>query len=61
MPISGASSFIPTLNDFLPHWEQVNTALGGAGPLVLRNPSGPTPPTLDRAALVTLRDDLHCH
>lgn len=58
MPISGASSFIPTLNDFLPHWEQVNTALGGAGPLVLRNPSGPTPPTLDRAALVTLRDDL---
>ncbi len=58
MPISGASSYIPTLNDFLPHWEQVNTALGGGGPLVLRNPNGPTPPTLNRAALVTMRDDL---
>ncbi len=58
MPISGASSYIPTLNDFLPHWEQVNTALGAGGPLVLRNPNGPTPPTLNRAALVTMRDDL---
>ena len=58
MPISGASSYIPTLNDFLPHWEQVNTSLGAGGPLVLRNPNGSTPPTLNRAALVTMRDDL---
>ena len=58
MPISGASSFIPTLNDFLPHWELVNTIMGAAGPLVLRNPNGPTPPTLNRAALVIMRDEL---
>lgn len=58
MPISGASSYIPTLNDFLPHWEQVNISLGAGGPLVLRNPNGSTPPTLNRAALVTMRDDL---
>ncbi len=58
MPISGASSYIPTLNDFLPHWEQVNLSLGAGGPLVLRNPNGSTPPTLNRAALVTMRDDL---
>jgi len=58
MPISGASSYIPTLNDFLPHWDLVNTTLGVAGPLVLRNPNGPTPPTINRAALVTMRNDL---
>ena len=58
MPISGASSFIPTLNEFLPHWEQVNTALGAGGPLVLRNPNGTSPPTLNRAALVAMRNDL---
>ncbi len=58
MPISGAGSYIPTLNDFLPHWELVNTALGAGGPLVLRNPNGSSPATINRAALVTMRDDL---
>jgi hypothetical protein len=58
MPISGASSYIPTLNEFLPSWDQVNLSLGAGGPLVLRNPNGTVPPTLNRAALVTMRDDL---
>ena len=58
MPISGASSFIPTLNDFLPSWELVNSTLGVAGPLLLRNPNGTVPPTVSRADLVTMRDDL---
>ncbi len=58
MPWSGASSVVPTINDFLPSWELVNTALGGAGPLVLRNPNGPSPATVNRAALITMRDDL---
>lgn len=58
MPISGASSYGPTLNQFLPHWEQVNTSLGAGGPLLLRNPNSPTPPTLNRADLVTMRANL---
>lgn len=37
MPISGPSSFVPTLNLFLPHWVDVNLALGGGGPLVLED------------------------
>ena len=58
MPVSGASSYIPTLNDFLPSWDLVNTTLGVAGPLLLRNPNGTTPPTVSRADLVTMRNDL---
>ena len=34
MPITGPSSFVPTINQFVPHWISVNTALGPAGPLV---------------------------
>jgi hypothetical protein len=37
MPISGPSSFVPTLNLFIPHWVDVNLALGGGGPLVLED------------------------
>lgn len=58
MPISGPSSYSPTLNQFVPHWEAVNTALSVGGPLVLRNPSGTSPATLNRANLVTMRTDL---
>lgn len=58
MPISGASSYVPTLNQFLPHWDQVNTSLGAGGPLLLRNPNGSSPPTLNRADLVTMRANL---
>lgn len=51
MPISGPSSYPPTMALFLAHWDEVNTELGVAGPLVL--PDGTT-----RAALSTLRDEL---
>lgn len=58
MPISGASSYVTTLNQFLPHWDQVNISLGANGPLLVRNPNGSTPPTLNRADLVTMRANL---
>lgn len=58
MPISGASSYLPTLNEFLPSWELVNATLGGGGPLLLRNPNGTVPPTVNRADLLTMRDNL---
>lgn len=51
MPISGAGSYIPTINQFLPHWAEVNTALGASGPLVL--PSG-----VALADLTAMRDQL---
>lgn len=51
MPISGAGSYIPTINQFLPHWADVNTALGASGPLVL--PGG-----VAVADLTALRDQL---
>ncbi len=35
MAITGPSSFVPTVNEFLAHWLQANTALGAGGPLVL--------------------------
>ena len=35
MALTGPSSYVPTINEFLAHWLQVNTALGGGGPLVL--------------------------
>jgi hypothetical protein len=37
MPISGPSSFVPTLNLFIPHYVDVNLALGAGGPLVLED------------------------
>ncbi|MBI5799394.1 MAG: hypothetical protein HZA92_01530 [Verrucomicrobia bacterium] len=58
MPITGPGSYVSTLNLFLPHYEQVNTTLGASGPLLLRNPNGPVPPTLNRANLETWRNDL---
>ena len=40
MPISGPTSYVPTINGFISHWEQVNLILGAGGPLVL--PGGVT-------------------
>ena len=37
MPISGPSSYVSTLNLFIPHWVDVNLALGAGGPLVLED------------------------
>ncbi len=39
MAISGPASYVPTTSDFVDHWTDVNTALGAAGPLVLRKES----------------------
>ena len=58
MPISGPSSYVSTVNEFSAHWALVNTALGADGPLLLTNPDGPVPPTLNRANLVTYRGQL---
>ena len=35
MPITGPSSYVPTIDEFLAHWLAVNNALGAAGPMVL--------------------------
>lgn len=35
MPIIGPSSYVPTINEFLAHWGDVNGELGASGPLVL--------------------------
>jgi hypothetical protein len=51
MPINGPSSYVPTTNEFLAHWDAANLALGGGGPLLL--PGGVT-----RANLLTQRDGL---
>ena len=51
MPISGPSTYVPTLNLFIPHWIDVNLVLGAGGPLVLED--GTT-----IAILTGYRDDL---
>src|SRR5687768_8024228 len=51
MPITGPSSYPPTMALFLTHWGEVNTELGVGGPLIL--PQGTTV-----AAFTTLRDNL---
>ncbi len=49
MPISGPSSYIPTINLFLAHWEDANTANGSSIDL---------PEGIDRDGLEADRDDL---
>lgn len=51
MPITDNASYGPTINEFLPHWGDVNAILPPAAPLVLKT-------GLTRAGLVTLRDEL---
>lgn len=51
MPISGNASYIPTMNDFLAHWSEVNAALPALQPLVLKT-------AVARADLLALRGDL---
>jgi len=36
MPITGSSSYIPTMNEFIAHWAQCNAALAPAVLLVGR-------------------------
>ncbi len=39
MPITNTASYIPTMDEFLAHWQQCNTALG-ASPLIIAKPGG---------------------
>jgi hypothetical protein len=54
MPITGNSSYIPTMNEFIAHWGQANTALAPAA-LTVRLPDNTT---RTRAQFTTLRDTL---
>lgn len=54
MPIQSNASYIPTMDEFLAHWTQVNAALG-ATPLVVAKPGGAATP---RATFDTLRGTL---
>ena len=51
MPIHDNASYGPTINEFLPHWADVNVALPPLKPLILKT-------GLTRAGLVTLRGEL---
>jgi hypothetical protein len=53
MPLSSLGSYIPTLNEFLAHWELVNKALG-ASPLTLPGGYAVAHLTTDRDVLQTL-------
>ena len=53
MPVSNNASYIPTINEFLAHWVQVDTALGASITVKLENGTGVT-----RADFQTSRDDL---
>src|SRR5688572_21658407 len=55
MAITGPASYIPTINEFLAHWAQCNTALPPATPLLVPLPNGVM---VTRAQFLTLRDAL---
>jgi hypothetical protein len=42
MAITGPGSYVPTINEFLAHWQQCNTALAPATPLLVRLPEDVT-------------------
>ncbi len=54
MPITSLDSYLPTLQEFINHWTQVNTELGAGGPLTLLGAYPVATLTTDRAALDTL-------
>lgn len=54
MAITGNSSYIPTINQFLAHWGQCNTALG-ASPLLVQRADNTT---VTKAQFTTQRDTL---
>lgn len=54
MAITGNSSYVPTMNQFIAHWGQCNAVLG-ATPLVI---PGPNNTTVTRAQFTTARDVL---
>jgi hypothetical protein len=54
MPITGNSSYIPTMNEFIAHWGQANASLAPSS-LVIRLPDNTT---RTRAQFIALRDTL---
>ncbi len=56
MPITGPSSYIPAINEFLSHWTSCNTALPPAAPFLVRLPQTNT--TVTRAQFLAQRDAL---
>lgn len=56
MPITGPSSYVPTINEFLSHWASCNAALPPAAPLLVRLPETNT--TVTRAQFLAQRDAL---
>lgn len=58
MPITGPASYLPTTSEFLDHWQDVNTALGAAGPLVIPGRTIGLTTDVNRAALETLYNSL---
>ena len=56
MAITGPASFIPTINEFLAHWQQCNAALAPASPLLVRLREKNI--TVARAKLLEWRDGL---
>ena len=54
MPISGPSSYVPTLTSFRSHWEAVDAELDTAGPFTISDPANPDGPRLG----IVVMDDL---
>ncbi len=54
MPITSLNSYLPTLQEFINHWTQVNTELGAGGPLTLLGAYPVATLTTDRTALDAL-------
>lgn len=55
MPLSGPSSYVPTLDEFLAHWALTNAQLGAGGPMVLVAGPANAPENVPLATLTTLR------
>ena len=53
MAITGPGSYIPTLDEFIPHWTLANAALGVAGPIVVGGTTSLAIMTGFRATLLT--------
>lgn len=58
MPISGPSSYLPTVGEFLDHWEDVNNTLLAQGPLILRKETLGLAADVTRASLQILYNTL---
>lgn len=58
MPISSNATYVPTLDEFLAHWEAVDRALSAAGPLMLKNGTDRAALKGQRTGLLALQDEV---